>query len=426
MEEKQISKVYAGYDLGSEDCQISLYSAKTGKEPISVAAMLGGEKIRIPFVLAKKKGVEQWYYGEEAVRKAEQGEAVTAEGIYQKSLEKGSIELEDKQYEAEVLFQMYVKKTLGLLLSYVPFGSIDACTFCVERIDEKTVNLWKTMAETLPLKRETLRLISYSEGFAYYTAYQEESLWTKGVLLLDYDNNRLKTRILKIDKMTIPHLMKVEEKETAEMRQEDELFLNYLKQVLKDSPVSTVYLVGEGFREAWYPESLKLLCQGRRVFKGQNLYGLGALNYSGMKLDEKEQKCLYLGEEQIKVNFFLKAIYKGEETEYEFLSAELHWYEAEAEVEFIPDSQNEAAVYARGLDGKCEEIIRVPLHGFPVRAKKASRLKLKMYFKGNDTGVIEVTDMGFGEIYEASGKVWSTEFDLRLLEQKLNGSLGRI
>ena len=111
MEKQEISKVYIGYDLGNEDCQISLYSKGTGPDPISIATCLGGDKIRIPLVLAKRKGIEQWYYGEEALRKAEQEEAFLVENIYEKCLQKEKIILDEKEYQGHLLFQMYIKKT---------------------------------------------------------------------------------------------------------------------------------------------------------------------------------------------------------------------------------------------------------------------------------------------------------------------------
>lgn len=425
--EEEIRKVYAGYDLGEEYCQISLFSRENSPEPISVATLLGGEKISIPMVLAKKKKVEQWYYGEEAVKQIELGEAVPVDDIYQGSIRKETIEIEGKQYEVVLLLQMYVKKTLGLLLSYVSLEKIEMCTFAVDKINAETVQMWKTVTEGLPIQQSALRLISYGEGFAYYAAFQKELPWERGTVLLECSKDgKIKSRVLTVDKGTVPNLLFVKEEEWENIGYDDTLFFNYGKKLFSQYKASVVYLVGEGFAENWYPETLKLLCQGRRVFRGQNLYGLGALNYSGIRLGVKRQDYLYLGEDQIHVNFFLKAVYQGKETDYEMISAELHWFEAEKSIDFIPDSENQVAVYVRGLDGKCEEVIRVLLNDFPAREKRASRLRLKLYFPQKDTGVIEVEDLGFGEIYETTHKIWKEEFDLRLLEQKLNGNLKHI
>lgn len=427
MEKEGMRKVYAGYDLGEEYCQISLFSPENSSEPISVATLLGGEKIRIPMVLAKKKKVEQWYYGEEAIKQIELGEAIQVNHIFQGSKDRQMTELEGNQYEMVLLLQMFLKKTFALILSYVPLEQIEMCTFAVEKIDVETVCMWKTVTKGLPIKESRLRLISYGEGFAYYTAFQQELPWERGVILLEYNNSeKIKIRILTVDKGTVPNLLFVKEKEWEAVDRDDALLFNNAKQLFAEHRASVVYLVGDGFAEAWYPETLKLLCQGRRVFRGQNLYGLGALNYSGIQLGVKKQDYLYLGEDQLHVNFFLKAVYQGTETDYEMAPAEVHWFEAERSIEFIPDRENEVAVYARGLDGKCEEVIRVPLNDFPVREEKASRLQLKLYFADRDKGVIEVRDLGFGEIYQATDKIWKEEFDLQLLRQKLNGNLGHI
>ncbi len=427
MEKEGRRKVYAGYDLGEEYCQISLFSPENSSEPISIATLLGGEKIRIPMVLAKKKKTEQWYYGEEAVKQIELGEAIQVNQLFRGSKNKQMVELEGNQYEVLLLLQMFIKKTLGLILSYVSLEQIEMCTFAVEKIDAETVQMWKTVTKGLPIKKKCLRLISYAEGFAYYTSFQQELPWERGVILLEYnDSEKIKVKILTVDKGTVPCLLFVEEKEWEAVERQDTLLFQNAKQLLAEHRASVIYLVGDGFVGSWYPETLKLLCQGRRVFRGQNLYGLGALNYSGIQLGVKKQDYLYLGEEQLHVNFFLKAVYQGEEVDYEIISAEVHWFEAEGIIEFIPDRENEVAVYARGLDGKCEEVIRVPLKDFPVREEKASRLQMKLYFTDRNKGVIEVRDLGFGEIYQATDKIWKEEFDLQLLKQKLNGNLEHI
>lgn len=423
---EKVSKVCVGYEMGSEYSQICVYSPETGLEPISVATVPGGDKIKIPLQLAKRVKVEQWYYGEEAVRKVEQREAVPVENLYEKAVKQEKISLEDKEYEAELLFQMYVKKSLNLVMAYIPLEKISHCTFCVENLGRREVTLWKRTFETLPVLKGKCSLISYSEGFAYYSAFQEEKIWERGILLLEYNDKFIKAKSLQISKRTIPHLVQIIEHEGCEMEQEDSTLFELVKKLFLEVKAGTVYLVGEGFREMWYGETLKLLCQGRRVFKGQNLYGLGAVQYAGMKLKENGQPYLYLGEQQIKVNFFLKALDRGRETDYELLSAELHWYEAEKYLEVVTGYESEVIIYARGLDGKCEEEIKVSLKDFPVREDKATRLGIKIYFEDNTLGVIEVTDLGFGEIYSSTGKVWMEGFDLQSMQQRLNGGLTKM
>ena len=56
----------------------------------------------------------------------------------------------------------------------------------------------------------------------------------------------------------------------------DERFKSFIQSVFDKKVVSSVYLTGEGFENNWYPASLKVLCNGRRAFLGNNLYSRGA------------------------------------------------------------------------------------------------------------------------------------------------------
>lgn len=411
-------KIYVGYELGKDYCQISLISPASGKEPVLIPAITGGENTRIPLLLAKKKGVEQWYFGQEAEQKIAEEEAVAAEDFYEKAQNSEQIILEEKEYEAELLMQMYLKKTFSLLLGYVSFQKIDLITFCVDKITPKQVQLWKTLQKKFPFPEKKSSLISHSEGFACYVMTQEETLWDRGVILLDYDGSLLDIKSLEINKGTMPRIIKVDTLASAELPKEDETLFSLLKQVLEGKKAAMVYLVGTGFAESWYSNSLKLLCQGRRVFRGQNLYGMGALTYGKQREEQKNRKYLYLGQEQVKLNFAVPAICRGQEVDYELVSAEEHWYEAGGELDVLLGESRELVFYVSGLYGGRQEI-KLPLSEFPLREERASRLGLQISFTSEETGIIKAEDLGFGEIYPATGKCWQQEIDLVQLAQQL-------
>lgn len=411
-------KIYVGYEFGKDYCQISILSPGTGREPILIPAVPGGENTRIPLLLAKKKGVEQWYYGQEAEEKIVEEEAVAVRDFYQKAQDETTMVLEEREYDARILMQMYLKKTFSLLLGYVPFQNVAHITFCVDKITPKQVELWKNLKQQFPFPQESSSLISYSEGFACYVMTQEESLWERGVILVDYDGSVLEMKSLDTDKRTLPKVMEVKTLTVTQLAPEDEAFFSLLKTMLEGTRASMVYLVGQGFLENWYPNSLKLLCQGRRVFRGQNLYGMGALSYGKQKEEEQKRAYLYLGQEQVKINFTIPALCRGQEREYELVSAEEHWYEAGGELEVLLGESTKLVFCVSGLYGGSQEII-MPLKEFPMREGRASRLKITMVFTSEDSGKITVEDLGFGEIYPATGRIWQQEIDLVQLIQQL-------
>ena len=59
-------QIYIGYDLNDEYSQIS-YWMEGMNEPLSLSTITNQERFMIPTVVCKKKGIRQWFYGEEAV-----------------------------------------------------------------------------------------------------------------------------------------------------------------------------------------------------------------------------------------------------------------------------------------------------------------------------------------------------------------------
>ena len=57
----------------------------------------------------------------------------------------------------------------------------------------------------------------------------------------------------------------------------DESFKSFIQNVFDKKVVSSVYLTGEGFENNWYPNSLKVLCNGRRAFLGSNTVKVPAI-----------------------------------------------------------------------------------------------------------------------------------------------------
>ncbi len=418
------TKVCVGYELGEEYCQINIISPDTQGEIISVKPNFNEESIRIPFALAKRKGVEQWYYGKEALQKAETGEGILVEGVYDHMMEQSMVLIEEKEYDIQLLLIMYLKKTLSLLLHYVSLEQIDGCAFVVPKLDKKVVYMWQKVLSSLIIQKEKCFFISYEEAFAYYAAFQEEVQVERGVLLLDYNKGLLTAKLLEARGNTQPKLLTVKELCLQEIEADDEKFLECFRMIFAECRPSVVYLTGDGFEHRWYDKSLKFLCQGRRVFKGQNLYGTGGLWYVMQRLQDADSGCIYFGEEHIKMNFVIQARNLGKrnskEQEVELLSADLHWYEAKKTVEVIPQNYEAVEVTAKSLDGKNQQVFQVKLKDFPVREKKATRLELTVYFREKGIGVIEIRDLGFGEIYPATGKIWQEGFDLQLVEEKLN------
>ena len=74
-------KLIVGYDLGEEYSQIS-YSVE-GKDVETLSLIAGTQEYSIPTLLYKREGVNQWFYGKEALRYAQEEQGVLVNDILQ-------------------------------------------------------------------------------------------------------------------------------------------------------------------------------------------------------------------------------------------------------------------------------------------------------------------------------------------------------
>ena len=74
-------KVIVGYDLGKDYAQISCYVTGKEEEITTLSSVAGSQVYTIPLVLSKRQGVNQWFYGSEALRHAEEEEGILVEHL---------------------------------------------------------------------------------------------------------------------------------------------------------------------------------------------------------------------------------------------------------------------------------------------------------------------------------------------------------
>ena len=52
------------------------------------------------------------------------------------------------------------------------------------------------------------------------------------------------------------------------------------------------------------------------------------------------------------------------------------------------------------------------MDGLLERPEKTTRIHMKIYMNGEHKAVVELTDMGFGELFPATGQTWTEEFEV--------------
>ncbi len=419
-------KFVVGYDLGREYAQIS-YCAMDESDPQTVSSVAGTEQYNIPVVLCKRKGVNQWYYGKEALRAAGEESGILVENLLVMAERGEDVLVEEEAFDPSALLALFVKRSLSLLGIHISFNQIEAIMFTVEELTPRMVQLLEKVAAGLQLKAHAVGQIciqSHQESFFAYTLHQEKELWKNDVMIFEY-NETLKILRLECNRRTTPKVVFVEEKEYPQMERrvwsEDEerkqqqmaeldaLFLYVAGECIQEKIVSTIFLLGDGFKESWAKDSLRLLCRNRRVFQGNNLYSKGACYGMLERLHPGDEwkEYVYLGKDKLKSNIGLKALRCGEDSYYAVLDAGTNWYEAEAEFDIILEDGSSVEFVITPLTGGNVSARPVSLEGLPERPKRTTRLNVHIEMAAVDQAVITIEDRGFGELFPSSGKAWT-------------------
>ena len=406
--------IVVGYDLGDEISQISI-AHLNGEEPITLSTVAGEEQFNIPTVLCKRHEVNQWFYGKEAYRNAEGGEGVLVDHLLEKAKQGAMITVDEIEIDPIELLALYVKKSFSMLGIITTINNIAAIMITVDTLDARMVEVLTKAAEYLNLKKDTVVFQSHEESAFYYIMNQDESLRNYQVGICDFVQGHLKTYCLETNKKTIPMVSYVNEQDYPEATgQSDEQFLDIAMDLCKERIISSVFLIGEKFQGEWYKRSIGYLCNGRRVFQGNNLYSKGACYaiIEKVKPSKLTQEHIFLGKDKLKSNIGMQVEDAGQETYYGLLDAGENWYDAQQEVDFLIDSGNVVSLLISSLHDNETKKADLPLSGIPIRPRRTTRVHMKVQMTGENILKVSCKDMGFGEIFTSSDQEWTAAFQI--------------
>jgi hypothetical protein len=371
--------------------------------------------------------VNQWYYGKEALKCAEEGQGILVENILQLAVTGEPVQIDEVTFDPVALLALFLKRSLGILSQVSTPERLAALMITCEKLDGRLIEVLNQAVASLHLKTDKVFYQSHAESFYNYVIQQPEELWKFRTLLLEYRGTKVTAYCMDCNRRTMPVVTFIDSweynmppyepmPETEELRQEklerlDREFADIASQVCKRTAVSSVYLIGEHYSEEWMKESLRTLCMGRRVFQGNNLYSKGACHAMLERLNASEvgKAYVFLGEDKLKSNIGMNILSQGQETYFALLDAGVNWYEAEQTFEFYVRGGNELELQIASLIGKENRTVRITLEDM---LPGMSRLKAHLFLTGEKELVMEVEDLGFGNFRPATNHVWHKEIAL--------------
>ena len=300
-----------GIDLNDDYAMVSFYQQNM-KEPETFSTIAGSENYHIPMLLARRKNIAMWYYGEEAKKMAKTSEVICVDCLLRRAVSGEVIGVGGENYDAVDLLALFLRKVMELPQKLGNAVKMDRLVLTVDRLTRENMEVFWKVASRLELTAQQFMVVDHNESFYYFALNQQEELWLHDVFLFGCEKDLVYSYDLKRDMRTRPQVVSIHESGRHALREErDKDFSDILTRAFENRIVSAVYLVGDGFDGGWMKNSLNIMCRGRRAFIGKNLFSKGACYAAAVRDKEENWPYIYMGENEMKFNLSLKVRDKG-------------------------------------------------------------------------------------------------------------------
>ncbi len=412
---------YIGMDLCSDFTQLSYYN-DIKREPESVSQLNNKETYLMPNILFYSTDTEHWYVGGEASEARFNENGTVVDGIFENIGSDEKIVIEEREYTYQELFMMMVKLHIDSFLYRYEAAEIKKLVISVDDFNVQIFQLLSRLYKDMGIPKDAIEITSHLDSGLFYIFNQPTELWNNSVALYDYSADGLNYYRIDIQKNKDPKTITVVHEDYTEQMslskygndtyQMDIDFARIGEYESKKAYISAVFLTGVGFSNKWMKKSTNVLCQGRRVFVGQNIYTKGACYravggeymsfYEDYFVETKENILsdigIALGDEK---DTFVPIVTGGKQ-----------WYNTHGEVSVILDDTDVITIVYKNHKTGEEKRETVRIHGLPKRPNKTTKLSVEVEFDSPHEGAVIIRDLGFGKLFPTTNKIYRKEFDI--------------
>lgn len=417
-----MKEIYLGLDLCKKNIQMS-YFREDKQEPESIYQMNNTETYQLPNVMFYAKEEKKWYAGNNVSAIRFQKEGVMVEDIVGNIDSSEHVVVEGGAYTYDVLLLILLKTLIEEFLERSEEYQLCGITVTLETYHPKIYDVVGKLKDELELSKDSFYIMSHENAFFQYVMNQDEILRTNSVAMFEYGTEGME--YYRIDKKhqgnakifylghqdmkaDMTYAMLFEDVEKL-----DRLFSEIARKKMKETYISTVYLTGSGFNDKWIEESTKVLCDGRRVFMGQNIYTKGACYHAKLGAYETDKDCTLCTEGSIPFDIGVSiGDMEGRNQFYPIAIGGREWYNMRGKVTLILDDTNRIDVVYRDKVTKEVQKEIIEIHGLPKRPPKTTKISLEVELYDEKLGAIVIRDVGFGKIYPTTNKIYRKEFSI--------------
>ena len=343
MEQKNL---ILGFDFGEKYSQFCCYDRGT-HTAVSIPVKEGEEAVEFPTAIAKKRNEETWKTGPDAEKSAHAENGIWLDNLYEICMGSRICQIENRDYTPGEVLGTFLREALKMIGIERPDQQIQAMMITTGHLTRPFVENVREAYKIIGLPRGRAYLQEHDESFYCHVLNQKPELWSRKVGLFF-----LKDEEASFSELSISH---------------------------KTKPATV---------------TVKLFAQGA-CFSARE------------KVEERRLKgYLFLGNDLVRYNIGMEMTINGSPAYYALIAAGVNWYEAEKECELILDGTEELEFVVSSMESGKRNRYTMKLDGLPKRPPKTTRIRLRLEYDSPVTCQITAEDLGFGDMFPASHKIW--------------------
>ena len=264
------------------------------------------------------------------------------------------------------------------------------------------------------ITKERVRFFTKEEAALGVVGFRGDNLLRGNSVIFDYTKKRFicyeirktKDRVL-VDSRDYTEQIK----DAVANEEKDIAFLQIIKQALVRGVTATVYLCGEGFEGSWFKQSTKALCLGRRVFMSKHLFACGAVYLCENDKHVSRDEVVFAQNVTIS-QIGLVVHHHGRDMFCPLIMDGKPWKESRGEIEIFVSGVNGLIFEVRNRSGIKKASICMSLDGMKKDPNLVYKLRIQGEYIKADQCKIKITDLGFGQIRQASYQTWQQVIQL--------------
>ena len=402
-------KMIVGIDLSSNYIQAS-YLVSGMDEPESVILGFASQTYHISTDAYKKKGENKWAFGDTGKGYFEKGEYLRVESILARVVDGETLEIEGEQYMPADILEGLIRFVIRECVRVTDVEEVAKIAICLDRFGRKLIDSIKSVLLRMSFKDDDILFLNRTEGFVYYSLNAKEELYARGVSLFDFDGRKVTYSYMnyaQLDNKTV--VMVDSQKDRVMVENEhavDQALAQLASKYMAGTAASSVYLIGNGFEKYDHlDEFVKIACNRKRAFIGQNMYAKGAAigaweNFYGGNYKNRIVAC----EDRILADMDIDIVERETPKVFRAVKAGTNWYMAKRQLRFIVDDVKEIVIHVKPIEKKPDQDVTISLEDFPKRPAKMTKIMLDIDFNSASVCKIALKDMGFGDFYKTTGK----------------------